>query len=593
QQQQQQKGITNNKNIYTNGIISASLNSIDLKVYSNYNFSWNKIGKEMLVTKAVGQRIYELDNVCVEKIYQKYLGKIISDQLPYSGIQFPLIINRDGNDVARDVLKKFDDGSLLLAGGIKVGEKVRFGCGNPDEILSGTFEIIKNTQNISIESIFLYSCTARKKFLGNDIIKEIMPIGEFYDIAGFFTYGEFFHSKTSNDVLNETLTFLCLSETDEIKYDNLEKISKVIKDIKIVPNKERNSYFALSNLVQVTSRELYDSNNKLLEWNKNLENKIIKTSNEISKNQKKYLDGYKSIIENINEMICIVDDKKNIIFSNLIFQNITGYSKKELENKFIFDLFLIKDFGENFSCDNKNLTLIKKNNSILNVLINKIDFLDGGLTIIIKDVDEILRLKKSYENLKILDEKKDEFLNIASHELRTPMTTIKGYISMLLDGDIGVIDDEAKKYLNLVFNDTNRLINLINDMLDISKIQSGKVDLLYEYINIYEFFTSVLSLLNSELIRKKININFKNNTNLLTFYTDKHKLKQILINIIGNAIKFTLESGNIDIVLNNDKKRLIIEVIDDGIGIKKEYIHKIFNKFSQIDNTLNRITGGT
>ena len=589
--------IFDNKKIIKKWIIVTSLSWKDLNVYTNYNFSWTKVWKQMKVTKADWKRIYELDNKPVYDVYKKYLWKIIADQLPKSWIQFPLIIDKSWVDIARDVLQKFDDWSLLLAWWIKTWDIVNFWCWNTDDILSGIFSIINDVTNVPIESVFLYSCTARKRFLWQDIIDEILPLSKIYNISWFFTYWEFYHTKKSNEVLNETLTFLFLSETKEVNKNQVSKITNLLKNLNFKTNKEKNSYFALSHLVKVTNQELQEANNELINWNRNLEEKILVTTKKIKSQKELYLEWYKWIIDNINEMICIIDKNRFVTYANKQFLNTLWYELNELEKIQINELFLfetskIKSFTD-FDCNNKKFTIISKNNKTFPVIITKLWFVDNYQTLIIKNLKEISDLKWAYKKLKELDKKKDEFLNIASHELRTPMTTIKGYISMLIDWDIWVIDEEAKKYLNRVYKDSQRLILLINDMLDISKIESWKMEFNFDLININKLLEHVI--LDMQLIAKEKNIEIVSDItyNDLFIYTDLHRLRQVFVNIIWNAVKFTNNFWKIEIISFVLNKKLIIIIKDNWIWIKKEDIPRIFEKFSQVNNSLTREIGWT
>lgn len=576
--------------IWNSWIVVTSLSWDDLQVNTNYNFSWTKIGKQMTVTKASWKRIYELNNLPVSKIYEKYLWKVIADQLPQTWVQFPLIIDKNWIDVARDVLQKFEDWSLLLAWNISVWDKVNFWCWNSDDILNWIYSIIKESEKVPIESIFMYSCTARKNFLWKEIIEEILPISKVYNTVWFFTYWEFYHTNIWNEVLNETLTFLCLSESNNVDKKNIDEIKKVIKSKNIKTTKERNSYFALSNLVKITNAELKQANESLFEWNKNLEDKIMETSRKIETQKDKYFQGYKSIIDNSNEMICIINKWKVITYANKQVENTTGYSYQELINKQMMDLFLVNDWFDYgyFNCDNKKMKLITKDNNLINVLVTKFDFLDEWYTIIIKNLEEILKLKESYNKLKELDRKKDDFLNIASHELRTPMTTIKWYISMLMEWDIWQVDDVSKKYLKIISKDSDRLINLINDMLDISKIESWKMTFNFEETFMPKFIENIVFDMQLNANPKFILIKTNFSYDEFVFQTDKQRLKQVLINIIWNAIKFTPEYWEIEVKSYIDDKNLYIDIKDSWIWIHQTDIPKIFEKFGQISNSLSR-----
>jgi len=212
---------TKNK-IYKHGVVGVALNSNSLKVHHDYNFHWLPIGKKMTITKSVGNRVYTIDNKPARDIYAYYLGEDIAKRLPAVGIEFPLIIdNKNGVTVARAVLGTKQDGSLIFAGNLKNGDFVRFGYGDSDSILSHTKQNTKNIFHKQIETIFLYSCMARRRFMPNMIQHETMPFNKIAPTSGFFTYGEFFsHSK--KELLNQTMTILALSESN-INFKNKQK----------------------------------------------------------------------------------------------------------------------------------------------------------------------------------------------------------------------------------------------------------------------------------------------------------------------------------------------------------------------------------
>jgi len=158
-------------------------------------------------------------------MYSKYLGDEIADSLPAVGIEFPLIITRNGMKIARAVLGKEDDGSLIFAGNIHEGDKVQFGYGNSGMILSEAVNTRKQIDMPCVESIFIYSCMARRRFLNEAISIELTPLANLAPSVGFFTYGEFFTSTENSDsrffdgmnceLLNQTMTVLSMSESDE------------------------------------------------------------------------------------------------------------------------------------------------------------------------------------------------------------------------------------------------------------------------------------------------------------------------------------------------------------------------------------------
>lgn len=206
------------KYITSNGAVGVALDSDVLEVTTNYSFDWVPMGEKFSVTKSTDNRVYEIAGMSPVALYSEHLGEEIASLLPQIGIEFPLIIERNGMDTARAVLFKHDDGSLTFAGNIREGELVRFGTGNIETILEAgenNSRDIKEKASQKIESIFIYSCMARRRFMGNHIERELDAFSKISQTAGFFTYGEFFHTSSSNQLLNETMTILALSESTE------------------------------------------------------------------------------------------------------------------------------------------------------------------------------------------------------------------------------------------------------------------------------------------------------------------------------------------------------------------------------------------
>jgi signal transduction histidine kinase len=265
--------------VIQNGVVGVSINSDDLIVHNDYSFAWQNIGREFFVNKSIKGRVFEIDGMTPVELYSKYLGKEVADLLPGIGIEFPLIIQDDNIDIARAVLAKNEDGSLEFAGNIQEGSKVRFGIGNTDLLLNDAKQLAQKTASQSSESIFIYSCMARRRFLDSQSSADVKHLSKITTVAGFFTYGEFFTLHNEYKLLNESMTILSLSET------NYAKNELIFEDI----NDKASSLTtlqALSHLVNVTSAELEN-------LNVNLENKV---ANEIEKNleyEKKVFDSMK------------------------------------------------------------------------------------------------------------------------------------------------------------------------------------------------------------------------------------------------------------------------------------------------------------
>ena len=253
--------------ILEKGAVAVSLNSTVLQVNTQYSFHWHTIGNEMTITKAEGNRIYTINGEKAQSVYAYYLGQDIADGLPAVGIEFPLITKRNGIDIARTTMSKEEDGSLIMAGSLYEGEKVRIGFGNSNEIINSSLGIGKKIVSKPSEGIYIYSCTARKNFMGHEIEREILPLNRIAPVSGFFTYGEFFTSS-KKELLNQTMTIVSLSESES-------KNESQIEEKKVSPSSNMNfsSINALTHLINVTSKEVKQSN---------IENKILKERMELA-----------------------------------------------------------------------------------------------------------------------------------------------------------------------------------------------------------------------------------------------------------------------------------------------------------------------
>ena len=205
-------------------------------------------------------------------------------------------------------------------------------------------------------------------------------------------------------------------------------------------------------------------------------------------------------------------------------------------------------------------------------------------------------LKKSYKQLQQFDKEKDEFLAIASHELRTPITIIKGYSSLFLEGDLGKISKEQAQYIEKIFSGSKELLALVNDMLDMQKLEADRMDFAAEEISTRELIKEIVNNFQNMYAEKNIELAYQVSTKVQTTKADPRRLKQILTNLLSNACKFTPEKGKVAVKVKEykeDKKFSEFVVSDTGIGISDNLIDKIFEKFYQIDSALQRSVSGT
>jgi len=237
------------------GAIGVGLSHPDLIVNTHYNFDWQAVGRKMEVTRSNGNVIYDIDHQPARQIYEKYLGKEITNRLPATGIEFPLMMIDKGTRVGRAVIGVLDDGALVFAGNVKQGSRVQFGIGSKEHIIQDAYEALSKFKHFSIESTFIYSCMARRRFLGAQAGCEIEPFKSAAPVAGFYTYGEFYYSQITQSVslLNQSMTVLTLSESE---HSHINLCESTNRSCRALTGGQSDTLVAISNLAITVSNDL-------------------------------------------------------------------------------------------------------------------------------------------------------------------------------------------------------------------------------------------------------------------------------------------------------------------------------------------------
>jgi signal transduction histidine kinase len=199
------------------------------------------------------------------------------------------------------------------------------------------------------------------------------------------------------------------------------------------------------------------------------------------------------------------------------------------------------------------------------------------------------------ERLKELDKLKDEFVSVASHELRTPMTAIKSYLWMALEGKGGPLNEKQKYYLERSYSSVDRLIKLVNDMLNISRIESGRITIKMQAVDLQKLVSEVVDEVTPRADELGIHVEVATSESLASVIADSDKIKEVLFNLIGNSLKFTPKDGRITISFSQNGDMIETLVKDTGAGIPDEDMPKLFQKFGLLPGSyiVNRTASGT
>ncbi len=188
---------------------------------------------------------------------------------------------------------------------------------------------------------------------------------------------------------------------------------------------------------------------------------------------------------------------------------------------------------------------------------------------------------------------KNEFVSTVSHELRTPLTSIKGYVDLILDGDAGEVDEIQREFLGIVKENADRLVALINDMLDLSRIESGRVRLKVEPIRIGDVIAGTVDSFRAVLEQSGRTIKVRVPESLPKVAADRDRVGQVLMNLVSNALKYSPEGGDVLVSARHTGDFVTVSVQDHGMGISRDDQKQLFTKFYRIDNALTREIGGT
>lgn len=532
--------------ITSNGAVAVVLDSEDLHVSTDYSFDWIPIGKRMKVTRAIKNRVYEIEGLSAVDIYAKYLGKELAHQLPRTGIEFPLILTNNNELLGRAVLFKHDDNSLTFAGNIQEGERVQFGVGNVEMILRGSDYHLRHLiqeSSYEIETVFIYSCMARRRFLGPYIEKEIDAFSHIAPAAGFFTYGEFFHHNDEAQLLNETMTVLALSESTQPAQ------KKVDNELTMQNHFAVNALHALAHLSNRVSHELE-------ELNSNLEDRI-KTSTDII-----YKQAYFDKLTQLPNRLKLISDLPSYIGYTFILINIDDFT-------------LINDFYGHSAGDHvlKELSILIRNKAAsFNGHLYKLP--SDEFAIIVPSFENKDKLENNIQQC-IADVEKNQFL-YENNPIRITVTVAVSKVntqgSGYINADMTLKQAKKSNHSYMIFEEGMMLNKQYKENLYIANAirRAIKTD------NIFPFYQPIVDLKTSKIAKYEclVRLREKNNNIMspFSFLSVSQKLKlypkitQIMIEktfkkFQNTGLNFTINLA-FDDIFNRETHNFIFEKIE-------------------------------
>ena len=360
-------------------------------------------------------------------------------------------------------------------------------------------------------------------------------------------------------------------------------INRYLKQFRIVSEKVSNKEFH--------TRLNISAKGELGELTNNFNYMIETISDKIEEIEYNHLQ-LKSILKSISHGILAIDINGNILLINEEAKKIIKADKSQaIESKNINIVIkeerILQEISK-FKCSNKNeiSNIVMNDETVYNIKVDPI-YLQNTVNVII---GSIINIEDITEKVKLENMRKDFVANV-SHELKTPLTSISGFVETLRLNEN--IDAETRnRFLGIIESESDRLKRLIEDILLLSSIENTESRVL-EKINLYETFNAVKDMLS--YIAESKNIDFKYEFLETSLYVSSNRdyIKQIYLNLIENAIKYTPANGQVRVVVDSNDKDIIIKVKDNGIGIPKEDINRIFERFYRVDKARSRDVGGT
>lgn len=395
-----------------------------------------------------------------------------------------------------------------------------------------------------------------------------------------------------------------------ITKDEIGKLSKAFNTMTGVVKQSRAE---IEMKVKEQTEEIEEKARELEDQKKAILNVLEDVEKEKSKTEllAKDLEKFKLAVDNASDQVIITDPEGIVIYGNRAVEVITGFKPEEALGKKAGSLWktpMLKDYYEKLwdTIKNKKEVFISE---ILNKRKNGQSYIANiSISPVLDTNNEVLyfvAIEHDITKEKEIDKAKTEFVSLASHQLRTPLSSINWYTEMLLAGDAGDINEEQTKYLNEVAIGNKRMISLVDSLLNVSRLDLGTFIVELENVDVIEMAKSVISEMRSQITMKNIKIEESYGDGVKNFNADKKLLRMVMQNLLSNAVKYTSQEGKVELNIKYVKggetfgEKIMIGdyltfiVSDSGIGIPINQQNKMFSKLFRADNARESETEGT
>ncbi|MFA6354354.1 MAG: ATP-binding protein, partial [Candidatus Paceibacterota bacterium] len=333
-----------------------------------------------------------------------------------------------------------------------------------------------------------------------------------------------------------------------------------------------------------------------------LENNVLRRTKDLEQIKSKN----EAILASIGDGLVVVDKEGKISYINKSFEEMLGWKTQEVIGKSMVEVVPREDLnGIEVSFKERILTQVLAGQKFVADLTNPFYYIRKNKSrfpassivapvTLNKKIVGAVEVFRDITKEKEIDKAKTEFVSLASHQLRTPLSTVNWYSEMLLTGDVGEITPEQKKYLEEIYSGNQRMVDLVNTLLDVSRIEMGTFMVEPKPTDIVKLARSVIDEQKLQIDEKKIKFSSSLENNISLIQADPKLLRMVIQNLLSNAVKYTPEGGKVRISISLGKeKNIVLKIFDTGYGIPKNQQDKIFTKLFRADNVIGKDTEGT
>ncbi|RCW49321.1 ATP-binding protein [Halanaerobium sp. ST460_2HS_T2] len=343
----------------------------------------------------------------------------------------------------------------------------------------------------------------------------------------------------------------------------IKELEKGIKEV-AARNFQRKVEVASEDEIGVLADEFNEMISKLKEYEKINVKKLLMEK-----------EKSEAVVNNLSSPLIVTDKDHKIVLINETAKELFSLREDVLGTHFleVIKAEEIFEYIKNPEAKEEKTFLLKKNDKKRHYRISTKQVIDED-----EEYQFTVTLLEDITRLKEIDNMKSEFVSTVSHEFRTPLTSMNMGLNMVINEDTGELNEEQKELLEAAYEDVERLTELVNDLLDLSKIESGKIEMEFDKVDVNDIIEKTLNPFHKQAEEKEIELKFKQSEDNIFAYADPSKISWVISNLVGNALRYA-DEGKIEVDAEIKGRRVLVSVADNGPGIPKEYQSKIFEKF--------------